>query len=130
MKYFKEKGIVHRDIKLDNLFFNETTGLITVGDVGSAIFIKNVDKHKTPIVGTRGHQGAEVFTGDLGTYCDIFSFGATLLHLLTGRFPYDECKTDREVQEKVQKYELPDSLCLITNNVLREMIESCLGKKS
>ena len=59
LKYLKSEGIVHRDIKLENIFFNERSGIITVGDIGSGVYIDQVTVD-TPIIGTRGHQGLEL----------------------------------------------------------------------
>ena len=36
--------VVHRDIKLENIFYDQHTGNIKVGDLGSAIYLFEINK--------------------------------------------------------------------------------------
>ena len=96
-------------MKLDNIFYDQNTGFIKVGDLGGAKKLGDVTD-TTPILGTRGHMGPEVYEKKIGNFNDIYAFAGLMVNLYTGKAPYDECDTDKEVQNKVSKKEFPDAL--------------------
>ncbi len=86
------QGIVHRDIKPDNLFtFEDNKGIHTkVGDFGLA---KTADFGTTftgMIAGTPYYMSPEQIdnTKNCTMLSDVYSLGATLYHLITGKAPY------------------------------------------
>ncbi|WP_394838675.1 protein kinase [Pendulispora rubella] len=84
------KGIVHRDIKPDNLFVT-TTGSVRVLDFGIARR-NDIDGGGTVtgrIIGTPGFMAPEQALADrnaLGPHSDCWSVGATMFALLAGEF--------------------------------------------
>jgi serine/threonine protein kinase len=78
----EEKGIVHQDIKLENLFTNNLSAQIKLGDFGFAQFIK--DFGKTDIANTEGYSAPELKQGIRGAHNDIYSLAVTFIKLLTG----------------------------------------------
>ena len=105
--------VVHRDMKLDNVFYDQNTGFIKVGDLGGAIFLvkqEGNDFHmtpETPMLGTQGHMGPEVYQNKIGPFNDVFAFAALMVHLFTGEAPYDECITADDVRNKVCSFPTP-----------------------
>ena len=91
--YAHRQGILHRDLKPSNIMVDgDDEPHIT--DFGLAKRLGNQDLGQTrtgAILGTPSYMAPEQAQGkvrDLGPACDIYSLGATLYDLLTGRPPF------------------------------------------
>jgi len=85
-------GILHRDIKPSNCFVDRD-GRILVGDFGLSIatLARDAGTPAGMIVGTPGFASPEQLRGErLDVRSDIYSVGATIYYLLTGRPPFVE----------------------------------------
>ena len=84
-------GLVHRDIKPANIFVSDK-GVAKLADLGLVHFSQGDDKvtHPGTIMGTPAYIAPEQAQGvaDIDIRADIYSLGATLFHLLTGRPPF------------------------------------------
>jgi len=82
-------GIVHRDIKADNIMVN-TKGQIKVMDFGLAKLKGSLKLTKaSSTVGTIAYMAPEQIQGDeVDARADIFSFGILLFEMLTGKLPF------------------------------------------
>lgn len=81
-------GLLHRDIKPDNLFL-EKSGRIVLIDFGSVrAFAPGKTVSHTRLV-TPGYAPLEQYSSSAkyGPYTDIYALGATLYHALTGQMP-------------------------------------------
>lgn len=94
-----EEGIVHRDIKPDNIFLHNEHGreIVKVVDFGVAkIMSDKLDKsdHRLTatgmLIGTPTYIAPERIAGrDYDGRADVYSLGIILYEMLTGRAPYD-----------------------------------------
>jgi eukaryotic-like serine/threonine-protein kinase len=87
-------GILHRDIKPSNCFVDRD-GRVMVGDFGLSMTTLARDEQTVAlagtILGTPGFASPEQLRGEaLDLRSDIYSVGATLYYLLTGRAPFDD----------------------------------------
>ena len=87
-------GILHRDIKPSNCFVDRD-GRVLVGDFGLSMATLARDEQTLAvagtIMGTPGFTSPEQLRGaELDVRSDIYSVGATLYYLLTGRAPFDD----------------------------------------
>jgi len=80
-------GIIHRDIKPHNLLIN-SFGQVKVADFGIAAMVKDAGLSTQTQALTPGYASPEEIDGDeVGPPADVYSLGATLVHLVTGHRP-------------------------------------------
>ncbi len=96
-------GIIHCDIKPDNLIIDED-GTVKVADLGLARTISAMEADEetaTEIMGTPAYISPEQAQGGSGIdfRTDIYSLGAMLYHLVTGKMMFEGCSED-EILEK------------------------------
>ncbi|MEK7483644.1 MAG: protein kinase [Planctomycetota bacterium] len=92
LKDAHQKGIIHRDIKPDNIMITLDKGQVKITDFGLARTIE-VDKsltHTGQVLGTPYFMSPEQCQGKtVDQKADIYSLGATLFYMLTGQKPFD-----------------------------------------
>lgn len=95
---WRRHGIVHCDIKPENLMIN-TDGEVKIIDLGSVHRVGSSDDAQSSdchVVGTPAYISPEQVANGGGLDCrsDIYSLGATLYHLATGRILFPDAKED------------------------------------
>src|SRR5260221_12222478 len=83
-------GYLHRDIKPDNIYIRDEDGSLVLLDFGAARQTA-IEKSEIGMVVTPGYGPIEQYAGGgrQGPWTDIYSLGATLFWVITGRKPID-----------------------------------------
>lgn len=90
LKYLHSHRIIHRDLKLGNLFLNDKME-IKLGDFGLATKLDFDGEKKRTICGTPNYIAPEVLEGKSGhSYeVDIWSLGVIIYTLIIGKPPFE-----------------------------------------
>ena len=127
-------GVLHRDIKPSNCFVSPD-GSVKIGDFGLSVStLAKDDSYVTAtgvIMGTPAYASPEQLRGDnLDVRADIYSVGATLFTLLTGRAPFEGENAVQVVANAVNQE--PKPLSELREDVppgLERVVARCLAKE-
>lgn len=101
---WKNAGIIHCDIKPDNVMI-DSDGAVKVADLGLARTISAMSSQSVinEILGTPSYMSPEQATGEVDLDCrtDIYSLGAMLYHLVTGKLLFEEYPEDLIMEMQV-----------------------------
>ncbi|WP_376695453.1 serine/threonine-protein kinase [Wenzhouxiangella sp. EGI_FJ10305] len=92
LDYAHNCGVIHRDVKPSNIYFDAESGLVKLVDFGIAAIgdSKQADGEKfEAIVGTPKYMAPEQIQGsDLDGRADLYALGVVLYRLLAGSVPF------------------------------------------
>lgn len=111
VKYLHDNRIIHRDLKLGNLFLNDMLH-VKIGDFGLATRIEYEGERKKTLCGTPNYIAPEILTKKGHSFeVDIWSIGCVMYTLLVGQPPF-ETKTLKDTYSKIKKceYRVPSYL--------------------
>ncbi|OZJ03000.1 hypothetical protein BZG36_04681 [Bifiguratus adelaidae] len=123
-----EPPIIHRDIKCDNIFINGAHGEVKIGDMGTAEM--KLGKKYT-VIGTPEFMAPEMYEErGYSEKVDIYAFGMCLLEMVTGEYPFSECKNPAQVYKKVTQGIKPECLKRVQDPEVLQLINNCLASEN
>ena len=101
LEYAHEQGVVHHDIKPENILLGEGWRQVKVNDFGIAERRRNrsgASRPRTEIGGTPAYMAPEHLRGEpTDARSDLFSLGVVLYWLVTGKLPWPETDDLRQL---------------------------------
>ena len=133
LEHAHKLGLVHRDVKPKNIMLTNE-GIAKLADMGLARAVSDLEAAQAEAgraFGTPYYISPEQIRGELSIdfRADIYSLGATLYHLVTGRVPF-EAPTPAAVMHKHLKEPLtpPDHINTKLSSGLGEVVEVMMAK--
>ncbi|CAI2366178.1 unnamed protein product [Moneuplotes crassus] len=119
------KGILHRDIKLDNILL-DGKGIIKIADFGVSRIVKNIEDKMTEQCGTPAYIAPEILrdNGYYGFACDLWSAGVVLYAMLYGTVPF-KANNMQDLHKLIMKskYSLKDDISEEARDLLKCLLE-------
>jgi len=112
LKYLHGRRVIHRDLKLGNLFLDAENHL-KVGDFGLAAQLEHHGEKKRTICGTPNYIAPEILEGKHGhSYeVDVWSLGVILYTMLVGRPPFETADVKTTYRRiRYNQYSFPDTV--------------------
>ncbi|MBC3766665.1 protein kinase domain-containing protein [Neptunicella marina] len=134
LDYAHKMGIVHRDIKPDNIIVLPDGETIKVADFGIARISEAEEAQKTQVgsvLGTPRYMSPEQALGEEADgRSDLFSVGAIMYEMLTGKKAFDASNIGTLMTQITQKQPAPiQDFCPNIPAGLRQIILKLLNKK-
>ena len=128
-----KKGIVHRDIKPQNIMLNDSR-MVKLTDFGIASMYKDVEAERLTTtgmtLGTVQYYAPEQAQGEMVTpAADIYALGIVMYEMLTGRTPFDGDTPVAVAMKHIQ--EEPERPSVFNPNIppgLEKIVLRCLEK--
>lgn len=100
--YLHQSKIIHRDLKLGNLFLNDDLQ-VKIGDFGLAARIEYEGERKKTLCGTPNYIAPEILNKKGHSFeVDIWSIGCIMYTLLLGKPPF-ETNSLKETYSRIKK---------------------------
>ena len=122
LQFCHSRGVIHRDIKPENILRDSNAKLVLV-DFGASKSATGTALNQTGTsIGTPEYVAPEQMRGRALFASDIYSLGATCVHLLTARSPFDSynINNDTWIWQKFLQTPLSSGL----NRILEKMLVS------
>ena len=131
LAYAHKEGVVHRDIKPDNILLEKGSERALVTDFGIArVADAGSMTAKGELVGTIHYMSPEQATGEaVDGRSDLYSLGVTAFHALTGRLPFEGSNLPAVIHQHVT--EPAPRVAVVAPRVpprVAEAVDRCLAK--
>ena len=126
LKYLHSHRIIHRDLKLGNLFISDKMEL-KVGDFGLATKLEFDGERKRTVCGTPNYIAPEILDGKTGhSYeVDIWSLGVIIYTLIIGKPPFETNNVKETYKRiKMNSYSFPERA--IISDAAKALIQDIL----
>jgi len=130
VKYLHDNKIIHRDLKLGNIFLNDDME-IKLGDFGLATKVDYDGERKRTLCGTPNYIAPEVLTKKGHSYeVDIWSIGCIMYTLLVGKPPF-ETQTLKDTYNRIRKneYHIPSRVGPLANSLIVRLLQDDPSKR-
>jgi serine/threonine-protein kinase len=134
LEHAHERGLIHRDVKPKNIMITES-GVAKLADMGLA---REATDHEAAMseqgraYGTPYYIAPEQIRGEVNVdfRVDVYSLGATLYHMVTGKVPFD-ASTPSAVMHRHLKETLvpPDHINTALSVGISEVVEVMMAKR-
>ncbi|CAA9994533.1 unnamed protein product [Nesidiocoris tenuis] len=121
--YLHNLNIIHRDLKLGNLFLNDDL-ILKIGDFGLAAKIEYSGQRKKTVCGTPNYIAPEILNKKGHSFeVDVWSIGCIMFTLLVGKPPF-ETSSLRETYAKIRRceYTIPPSVSEPAAQMVHQML--------
>ncbi|CAH8627308.1 unnamed protein product [Heterobilharzia americana] len=127
LQYLHANRIIHRDIKGDNILVNMYKGELKITDFGASKRLAGLVPRAQTFKGTMRYMAPELIRGCCGFPADIWSFGCTVVEMLTGKQPFSELGNAMTALYRVgmdlQHPKIPDGVSSACSNfILRTFV--------
>lgn len=100
MTYLHEMRILHRDLKSQNVIYQEAAGICKLCDFGLARLMPpglyELDPAQLGTGGTPAYQGPEVLKRqNIGFRVDLYGFGIMIWEMYTSKLPWSDCTLEQ-----------------------------------
>lgn len=123
-QYLHENKIIHRDLKLGNIFLNDQME-IKLGDFGLATKVDYDGERKRTLCGTPNYIAPEVLGKKGHSYeVDVWSLGCILYTLLVGKPPF-ETQTLKDTYNRIKKneYYVPSAVAPMAKSLIQKLLQ-------
>ena len=131
LAYAHGQGVVHRDVKPDNILLESAGGRVLVADFGIAAAAGDAHMLDGDVAGTPEFMSPEqVVGGQIDARSDLYGLGATAFYAFSGRFPFEGSSATEVLAKQVTEPAPPlASLGLTVPRKLASLVDRCLAKE-
>lgn len=134
LRYIHSKGVVHRDLKLENILYDSRPGsFLKLIDFGFSMFCQGCEGVASQRVGTIGYLAPEVVStggSKCGFSCDLWSVGIIAYVLMSGEMPFGS-GPDKEVLQNIRtaRYSFSADVWSSVSASATDFVQKCLAPR-
>lgn len=130
LAYAHSQGLVHRDVKPDNIMLEEASGRALVADFGIAGLVRGAaGLSGGEVIGTPAFMSPEQALGEqVDARSDLYALGVVGYYALSGKLPFEAARATEVLAKQVT--ETPPPLVSVAGvpRRLAQVIDRCLAK--